>query len=240
MFVKILKDQIKKAPFLVKIGHALRSRRQQIINNLQKPVIKKFHQIYYKSKVWQNTSWLNYPVFKYPTDLLIYQEIIFETKPDIIIETGTLKGGSALFLASVLDLVNNGRVITIDIRHPQNMPQHQRITYLLGSSTSEEIVAKVESMVTAGKKIMVILDSDHTKEHVINELRIYSRFVNKGGYIIVEDTDVEFYSLPSEARVGALKAVRAFLKENKDFMVDKSREKFYLTCSPEGYLQRIK
>lgn len=111
---------------------------------------------------------------------------------------------------------------------------------MVGSSTSRQIIDDVESLIKDGDKVMVELDSDHSKEHVLKELRIYSQFVTKGSYIIVEDTDLNGHPIRSDFGLGPMEAVEAFLRENKDFAVDTSREKFLLTFSPKGYLMRIR
>lgn len=209
---------------------------------LKRNVIDHFHRLYYDSgtQTWyKNTFWLGIRTWKCPLDLWVYQEIIFELKPDIIIECGTARGGSALFLASICDSLNKGRIISIDIEDKEDKPQHTRITYLLGSSTSEEIVERVKSFIRSKDKVMVILDSDHHKEHVLMELKIYSTFVTKGSYIIVEDTNLNGHPVESEFGPGPMEAVRVFLRGHKDFIIDKSREKFLLTFNPNGYLKRI-
>lgn len=217
-------------------------RRVYINPESEKSIVDEFHKLYYNfgDKTWNNTFWLGAPVQKCPLDLWIYQEIIFKQKPDIIIECGTLHGGSAFFLASMCDLVNNGRIITIDIEKKEGRPQHKRIQYLHGSSTSEEVVERVKKEIGDKNKVLVILDSDHSKEHVLNELRIYSKLVTKGSYVVVEDTNVNGHPVVPDFGPGPMEALEEFLKENKDFVVDKDREKFYLTFSPSGYLKRIK
>jgi cephalosporin hydroxylase len=210
---------------------------------LKKSVINGFHKLYYDeiaTETWHNTFWLGIHTAKCPLDLWVLQEAIFKVKPDIIIETGTGNGGSALFLASMCDLVNNGKVLTIDIEAKEGRPEHKRITYLVGSSTSQQIVHEVRSLIKDGDKVMVDLDSDHTEEHVLNELRIYSKLVTKGSYIIVEDTNLNGNPVYPDFGPGPMEAVQAFLKENKDFVVDKSKEKFLLTFNPKGYLIRIR
>ena len=206
-----------------------------------KNIINQFHVLYYNSlsQTWNNTYWMGIPVLKCPLDLWIYQEIIFKTRPDIIIECGTAKGGSALYLASVCDLVNNGRVITVDIEDNKDKPKHKRITYLLGSSISKQIIEKIKKLV-GNKKIMVILDSDHSKQHVLSELKIYSKFVTKESYLIVEDTNINNHPVLSNFGPGPMEALKEFLKENKNFIIDKEKEKFYLTFNPKGYLKKIK
>jgi cephalosporin hydroxylase len=139
---------------------------------------------------------------------------IVQTKPDFVIETGTARGGSALFLAHICDVLGKGRVITIDIKENPNRPRHERITYLHGSSTSKEVLSEVKGLVGDGSAL-VILDSDHSKDHVIAELRAYSRFVNDGGYLIVEDTNVNGHPVLPEYGPGPMEAVEAFLEANK-------------------------
>jgi len=202
-------------------------------------IVEQFHRFYYDSYVWQDaTCWLGIATEKCPTDLWVYQEIIYQTKPSVIIECGTAQGGSALFLASMCDLMNSGKVLTIDIKDEVGRPRHPRIEYLIGSSTSREIVRRIEESLDGKDKVMVILDSNHTKEHVLNELRTYSRFVTKGNYLIVEDTNVNGHPVFPEHGPGPLEAVSEFLKETKDFVADRDREKFFLTFSPNGYLRK--
>jgi cephalosporin hydroxylase len=216
-------------------------RRIYINPNLKKTVVDSFHKLYFfnPEKTLYNVLWLGVPTFKCPLDLWIFQEILFEVKPDVIIEAGTLYGGSALFLASMCDLMNHGKVLTIDIEAREGRPKHERITYLHGSSTSKQIIDQVHSFIQNGDKVLVDLDSDHYKQHVLEELRIYSRFVTKGSYIIVEDTNINGHPIRPEFGAGPMEALEAFLYENKDFAVDTGREKFMLTCNPKGYLKRI-
>jgi len=213
-----------------------------IAPNLEKDTIDQFHKLYYDShifgKTYASTFWLGVQALKCPLDLWIYQEIIFEITPDVIIECGTAYGGGTLFLASMCDLVNNGTVVTIDIKNRESRPQHKRIKYLLGSSTSEEIAGQVGELISSKDKVMVILDSDHRKEHVLKELRIYGKFVTKGSYIIVEDTNVNGHPVRPSFGPGPMEGVEEFLKENKNFVIDKEREKFLMTFNPRGYLKK--
>lgn len=236
-FLRLLKNEVKTLRTLI-------HHRIYINPKLEKSIVDQFHKLYYDSpmfgKTWGNTFWFGTPIMKCPLDLWIYQEIIFEVKPDIIIECGTAQGGSALFLASMCDLMNNGKVITIDIEDKEGRPKHKRITYLLGSSTSKEIVEKIKSLVGNDDKIMVILDSDHSKQHVLNELKIHSKFITKGSYLIVEDTNINGHPVYPDFGPGPMEAVDEFLKKNKDFVADKTKEKLYLTFNPNGYLKKIK
>lgn len=243
---------MKKLPYLlkneVKILRNLIHHRLYINPKIEKNIVEQFHKLYYDShifgKSWSDTFWLDIPIMKCPLDLWIYQEIIFKVKPDVIIECGTAFGGSALFLASMCDLIGKGRVVTIDIEQKEKRPVHKRINYLLGSSTSKEIIEKVRNLIKNREKVMVLLDSDHHKAHVLNELKIYSKLVTKGSYLVVEDSNINHPIAPdfdpSSSFPGPMEAIEEFLKGNKHFVIDKSKEKFFLTFNPKGYLKRIK
>jgi cephalosporin hydroxylase len=157
-------------------------------------VIEAFHRIYYArgeaGGTWNDTYWLGVPTEKCPLDLWVYQEILNEVRPDIVIETGTRWGGSALFMASMMDLLGHGHVVTIDIDVPGERPSHPRISYLLGSSTSPAVVTEIGARVGPSTTAMVVLDSDHAMEHVLAELRAYAPLVTRGSYLIVEDTNI--------------------------------------------------
>lgn len=202
----------------------------------------RFHRFYFNKyvNIWKNITWLGVPAAKNPLDAWIYQEIIYKLKPDIIIETGTLHGGSALFLASICDLIGKGKIITIDINHDNGRPQHKRIEYISGSSTSDETIKKIKNLINKNDKVMVILDSDHHKEHVLNELRIYNELVSVGSYLIVEDTNLNGHPVFPSFGEGPMEAVEEFLKHNNDFSIDRSKEKFFLTFNPKGFLLKVK
>jgi cephalosporin hydroxylase len=206
-------------------------------------ILDMFNVLFYDAqtlgKTWNNTTWLGIPLFKYPSDLWVYQEILFDIKPDVIIECGTAQGGSALFFAHLCDLLKRGKVITIDITDRER-PYHERITYLQGSSTSASTVEEVKKQIKPSDITIVVLDSNHHKDHVLNELKIYKSFVTKGSYMIVEDTILNGNPVLPEYGPGPMEAVEEFLKEEWDFIVDKSKEKFYLTANNKGYLLRIK
>lgn len=144
-----------------------------------------------------------------------------------------------MFMAMVCDFIDSGRIITIDVVDRRDRPQHNRITYLHGSSTSEGIVTRIQSKVEEKDKIMVVLDSDHSKEHVLNELRIYSQFVTRGGYLVVEDTNINGHPIYPGFGPGPMEAIEEFLNENRNFVRDRSMEKLLLTFCPNGYLKKI-
>jgi cephalosporin hydroxylase len=203
-------------------------------------VIRNFHELYYTAvhQTWRNTFWFGTLVEKCPLDLWVYQEIIHECRPELIIETGTMEGGSALYMASLLDLQGQGEVITIDIESKPWRPMHPRVTYITGSSTDPGVVSKIADRVERKRSIMVVLDSDHAMDHVLKELRLYAPFVSPGGFLIVEDTNVNGNPVGSAHGPGPWEAVEEFLERDNSFEVDRSREKFFMTFNPGGYLRK--
>jgi len=207
-----------------------------------------------KYKYSYNFDWLGRPFIQIPQDMVALQEIIWKTKPDLIIETGIAHGGGLIFYASMLELIGEGEVVGIDIeirehnrREIERHPLSKRIVMIEGSSTDEKIVKEVQKIVKKHKKVMVCLDSLHTHDHVLKELNIYSKFVTKGNYLVVFDTIIEFLpkgfykDRPWDKGNNPFTAVKEFLKHNKNFVVDKEIEnKLLITCAPGGYLLRIK
>jgi cephalosporin hydroxylase len=201
------------------------------------PVGEAFCRRYLESGVWMWTTWMGTRAAKCPLDLWIYQELLWRTRPDVIVETGTFMGGSALFLASMCDLIGTGRVITVDIEDRPNRPSHPRISYLAGSSIDPEVLARVRSEIAVGETVMVVLDSDHTKEHVLAELHAYAPLVSPGNYLVAEDTAAARI-VPPVPDEGPIEAVATFLADNHDFAVDEGCEKFLMSWHPGGYLKR--
>lgn len=194
---------------------------------------------YHERRGWKDVYWLGTRMVKCPLDAWVMQEIICETKPELIIETGTHSGGSALFFASICELLGHGEVISIDIQEPKpDYPQHPRLTYLPGlSSTDANVVRKVSDYArVTGGRAMVILDSDHSQAHVEAEMEAYAPLVGAGCYLIVEDTN--FGAFYPELLPGPAEAVAAFLDRHDEFEVDRSREKHGITFNPGGYLRR--
>jgi cephalosporin hydroxylase len=204
-----------------------------------------FQRYYYDSAVWANTRWLGIRSEQAPTDNWNMQEIISELRPDYIIKTGTMNGGTTLFYATVLSYVNpDGKVITIDIA-PQvddaaKTPMwKQRVEMIVGSSTDPKVTDQVAQEVLH-KKVLVTLDSLHTSDHVMKELQIYSKLVTPGSYLVVQDTNLNGHPVSPNVGPGPMEAVQEFLKTNDDFVVDHEREKFMLTFYPGGWLKRVK
>ena len=201
------------------------------------------------SKVWYeklaanlSPQWMGVTVVKHPVDLLQYANIVHETRPDLIVETGTFAGGSALFLAHICDLVDHGRVLSIDLKTDRTLPPHPRIDYLLGmSSTSPEVVSHVAKDCD-GKRVMVILDSAHNADHVEKEMTLYAPYVAKGCYLIVEDSNVDGYFLGAGDinGEGPAEAIKRWQPSNRGFEQDRTREAFGFTQNPGGFLRRVK
>lgn len=176
---------------------------------------------------------------KFPLDAWIYQEIIHEVQPDVIMEIGNLYGGSTLFLANMLDLENKGKVIAIDIDHSHIDFEHKRINWITGDVNSHEVISKVRSLLKPDDKVIIIEDSSHTFDNTLEVLRNYCRFVSVGSYFIVED-GVCKYPFIDGPKPGPYEATHEFLKNHQEFIVDKSKEKFVLTYNPSGYLKKIR
>ncbi|MBI2023851.1 class I SAM-dependent methyltransferase [Candidatus Giovannonibacteria bacterium] len=195
-------------------------------------IIRQFTKSNYWNKKAQTLSWFGVPTRKFPSDFWIYQEILFEKRPDILIECGTKRGGSALFFAHMFDILGKGRVISIDVKTEQEI-EHPRITFLKGSSLDVFDDLKPEG------EVMVILDSNHFKDHVLKELNLYCNLVTPGQYIVVEDT-VTSTVHPRYRNCSPLEAVHEFLQSHPDFVPDRSREKFQISSCPNGYLLKTK
>ena len=207
----------------------------------RKDAIDEFGKLYYWGFVWaKDTKWMGIPVQKYPSDLWVYQEILCELRPDLIVETGTAYGGSALFLAQICEHLGNGNVITIDPVEYSPSAKHERILYFQGSSISPDVFNAVAGMAKNARSVMVVLDSDHKKAHVAEEMRLYAPLVTPGSYLVVEDTNIDGRPIRHDCGPGPGLAVDEFLASNKDFEVDRSREKFLMTANPGGYLKRIR
>ena len=217
------------------------------------------------TRLWLNQSlryeysyhfeWMGIPIIQYPQDMVAMQEIIWKLKPDLIIETGVARGGSIIFYASMLEMMGlDGRVIGIDIDiRPHNRqtieshPMFKRITLIEGSSTDSMVVEQVQRIVEGKRQVLVALDSNHTHEHVLEELRLYASFVTEGSYLVVFDTVI--HDIPEELtanRPWTLQhnpktAVYEFLNSNPEFEIDSSiTRKIAFTVAPDGFLRRIK
>ena len=198
-----------------------KAKRAEMVNLLKKPVFR--------------NKFLGISTLQNPTDAWILMEIFWDVKPDLIVEAGTYHGGSAVLWAIILEHINpEAQVITIDIEDKREQGAkalpiaQERVTFLLGSSTAPEVVAEVHRR-AKGKRVMVLLDSLHSKEHVAAELAAYSPLVPVGGYIVVQDTPLD-----------SLTAIDEFLEANENFIADRGRERYADTNSVRGYLRRVR
>ena len=228
----------------VQLGNYFPDRDQPPLSAGDAEIVRRFHDLYYRR--WLeggsdtiNLSWFGYQVLKCPLDVWLYQELLVRTRPDIVVETGTWRGGSALYMAMILDQIDHGRVITIDLETKPDRPEHPRLTYLTGSSIDPHIVAQVGDAVGKGRAL-AILDSDHSAAHVYQEMLAYSPFVQVGDYLLVEDTNVNGHPVWPDFGAGPMEAIDRFLSENDNFVIDQRCERFLMTLNPRGYLRRIK
>jgi len=220
---------------------------KSIIKKILSPiVIRFFHYIWWQSKdTWPRNKFLGYEILQCPFDLQIYQELIFSSKPEFILQTGICGGGSIVYFSSILDIMgasNDIKVIGVDIELSKEAKEikNDRVILFEGSSTSDEVVSKIKDY-TQGKKGIIILDSDHSETHVSKELSIYKDFVQKGCYLVVEDTNLNGYPVHPNFGPGPYEAVKKFLLKNKDFRQDNQLWKRNLFSFHQyGWLVRAK
>lgn len=206
-----------------------------------------------KHKYSYHFSWMGRPIIQLPQDMVAMQEIIWQLKPDLIIECGIAHGGSIIYYASILELLGHGEVLGIDLdirahnrEAIESHPMAKRISMIEGSSIDPSIAAQVHAL-AQGKKVIVVLDSNHTHEHVLEELRLYAPLVAVGSYCVVMDTIVEhmpadaFPDRPWGPGDNPKTAVWSWLKETTDFQIDQRlNNKLLLSVAPDGYLLRVK
>jgi cephalosporin hydroxylase len=224
---------------------------QQVLRQRKEPpslpeVVDLYHRAFYDAtERAQKMSWLGIQTLQNPNDIWVIQELISRLKPDFLVETGTWKGGSAALWAMIQDQVNpRGRVITIDIEDlvdDATLPpiSRRKVDFFLGSSTAPDVVAEVARRV-AGGRVMVLLDSDHHKPHVLAELRAYAPLVSVGSYIIVQDTNVNGHPVLPSFGAGPMEAVLEFLASDDRFESDRTQERLLFSMHPRGYLRRVK
>jgi len=201
-------------------------------------------------------SFMGVPIIQMPADVMATQEVIWNTKPDVIIETGVARGGSVIFMAAMLQLIGKGKVIGVDIdirAHNRDSiekhPMSSRITLIEGPSTTAETLAKVKAEIPEGASVMVVLDSDHSRDHVLDELRAYGPLVTEGQYMVVADTVLgwaDASQTPTKRskiwRAGdePYAALTAYMEETTRFEADEALNgKLVLSSSPRGYLKCV-
>jgi cephalosporin hydroxylase len=188
--------------------------------------------------IMSRTSYFGIKTFKSPMDAWVYQEIIFETKPDVIVEIGNANGGSTLFLAHLCSLLGKGRVIGIDLSHktvPTLVREHPRISLIEGDACGS--FEHVEELISKDERVLVIEDSSHAYANTLRVLRAYSKLVRPGDYFIVEDS-INRHGIAGGRPSGPYEAIEDFIRENTDFEIDRSREHFFITWNPKGFLRR--
>ena len=201
-----------------------------------------------------NFSWLGRPIIKLPADIVVMQEVIWRTRPDLIIETGIAHGGSLVLSASILELIGHGQVVGVDIdiraHNRIEIESHrlsERIEMIQGSSTDSETVKRVAELAQKHSRVIVILDSLHSHEHVLNELRIYSQFVSVGCHLVLPDTFIELFpkgyyeNRPWDVGNNPMTAMREFLAQSDLFQIDAPvSNKALISEAIDGYLIRVK
>jgi cephalosporin hydroxylase len=192
-----------------------------------------------QKRIMEQTTYHGIQTLKNPLDLWIYQEIIWETRPDIIVEIGNLYGGSTLALAHICDALGGGKIIAVDSNHAPIVPQvrsHPRITLVTGEAST--VFPVVQRMISTGQEVMIIEDSLHTYHNTLTVLETYAGLVGLGKYFIVED-GICHHGLEVGPNPGPYEAVENFTGMNKNFTIDRNRETFGITWNPKGFLKRI-
>lgn len=216
---------------------SVKLRRRQIVLDFNRLVS------YSARQTWRSLTWRGVPCIKFPTDSWTCQEILAETRPEIIVECGVRYGGATLFMADMCDLLGGGEILGVDIDLSlvhDKVREHPRITLIEGSSTAPEIVEQVRAR-CAGKRTMVVLDSDHSFAHVRKELDLYWSLVTPGCYLVVEDTSITYYPItPDWPDRGPYGAAQDFLAQHPEFEVDENATRLMLSGHPGGFLRRTR
>lgn len=192
------------------------------------------------SRIKHESTYFGVRALKNPLDFWMYQEIVFDVKPDVVIEIGTCYGGSTLALAHLQDLIGRGRIIGLDIDHsfvPQVVKDHPRITFI--TTDACDSFDTVKKLIDENETVLIIEDSSHTYENTLNILRTYHSLVTVGSFFIVEDSILN-HGIPSGVKPGPYEAIEQFMEENNDFEIDRSKEAFVVTCNPKGYLKKVR
>ncbi|HEY6136565.1 MAG TPA: CmcI family methyltransferase [Thermoanaerobaculia bacterium] len=192
-----------------------------------------------QQRIMTRSTYFGIATFKSPLDFWVYQELLYETRPDVIVEIGNFHGGSTLALAHLCDALGNGIVIGVDLSHesvPEIVRRHARIRLVDGDAC--QAFPAVARLAGGGRRVMVIEDSSHTFDNTLAVLRTYAPLVSPGGYFIVEDGIIH-HGLDGGPSPGPYEAIEVFVQENRCFEIDRSRESFLITWNPKGYLRRI-
>lgn len=206
------------------------------------PKINSFNRLFYylRRNTFDSTFFMGKHVLKFPTDLWIYQEIIYEKKPDVIVETGVFLGGSTYYLSKICELVGKGKVIAIDItldHADTDLLNCENVTLIEGDTSDPDTFNKIQRYIKPDDKVMVVLDSDHHPSHVYAEMKLFSKLVTEGQYLVVEDSIID-RTYPFPLNRGPKVAIQKFLRETSDFIPDFYRNRFLLTHNFSGYLMK--
>jgi cephalosporin hydroxylase len=193
----------------------------------------------WQSGAWKQGTWLGAPVHKLPTDLMAYQELLSQVRPDVVVETGTGNGGRAYFLASICDLLGTGRVISVDPKESQHRPPHERITYLVGQPIDDDVVARIHELAGPSPHGLVILGSRRAKVRTLMEFGHYEPLVRPGSYVVIEETMVNGRPAWPGFGPGPGEAVEQVLNTRSDFASDPAFERYGITFNPGGFLRRL-
>ena len=206
----------------------------------QRALADAFHRLWYdrRDRTWTDTHFLGAQLLKLPLDLWVYQELVWRIRPTVFVETGTFMGGSALYFASLFDLIGEGRVVSVDIEHAGPVPEHPRVDYLIGSSVAEDTLDQVRARIGPDDTVMVLLDSDHSADHVLAELEAYHGFVTPGSYLIVEDSNINGHPVLSSFGPGPMEALEAFFPGRDDFEHDPWCERYMMSFATKGFWRR--
>jgi cephalosporin hydroxylase len=199
-----------------------------------------FRELVTATRNFGDVRWLGVPIWQNVLDLWTIQEAIAELRPGLLVECGTNQGGSSLFFAQLMDLLGRGQVVTVDVSKLHELT-HPRITYLIGDSTSEPVASEIRRRAAAAQgPVMVILDSDHSQQHVRRELERYAPLVTLGSYCLVQDGVIDTLPAFRSYRPGPLPAIEDFLSSTRDFVWDEARSRrFLITHHPKGWLRRV-
>jgi len=223
---------------LSKVKKALKGEKRLLMEeNLDLPLKDVLAIIQQRTK---KSTYFGIPAIKAPTDAWVYQEIIYDMKPDVIIEIGNEQGGSTLMLAHMLDLIGKGKIIGVDINQSvlyQQVKDHPRITFIEGDAC--ELYDQVTAHLSEGDRILVIEDSSHTYDNTLNVLRKYSDLTRVGDYFIVEDSNCH-HGIDEGPNPGPYEAIDDFIASTNKYKIDRSKESYLITSNPKGFLKRVR
>lgn len=223
----------------------LRTPRRLIDGLLDKWAINRFHRLWYNAPdTWLENRFLGFGIKQFPLDVWLYQELVFRLKPNFIVQTGVSEGGSVLFFAHMLDLIQappEAKVVGIDIEQTESAKRlsHPRLHLVFADSVAPETVERVRQLIPKGPG-MVVLDSDHTKDHVLKEMKSYAPLLDVGSYLVVEDTNINGRPVLRKWGPGPAEAVKTFMRERSDFVSDDFWKRNRISFHHGGWLRRVR